>query len=548
MYIWIFILIILILFILLVISGIVSILIFHYVNGRSNSGLILFKIDSINKRVLRFSESEKLLPTPLDYKKGKFEIYNYLPLNNFLEFFDSQTVSLIKDVLDNNLQRRVFITAQLNNNMKIKKTFLESFITKIDKKTKRNENILYNLNIVPLDDGSYYCSINWFLNEISKSKTLYKNEKNEFVKYVKGPFLCISILKKPYYFINKVTKNEKIKIIKKLKLQVHHVSVHESEELLMFIIKMPKKQKYDALIKSIKSLNQSTLFKKIIDVISIQEFKKIIDNYEFEVLLNKSRYCLYNLKNQNDPEQFSVYQILSDYKEGFDKFSNEYNSLLDLNKNLRYKIKKLPILNYKSLQKTKYEVINFEYPGVDKNTIQFFNKIPYIRYKFEDWQIENYFKNNEFNEYNQSKQNKKIIIPISEQNFLNISAEIVPKNVILMIYSFDNSFDYTKLLFKFDEFRNREMECAIYINKITGQLMNLMNNKFVNPIIIGKNITTKMNQQKVFFDCMNIYEVSKSIDAKLIYEIETLNFDNYHIEKLGINSIYSENELSYNKK
>ncbi|AWX69827.1 hypothetical protein DP067_00325 [Mycoplasmopsis anatis] len=542
------ILLIAILFILLIISGIVSIIIFRYVNGRSNSGLILFKIDSINKRVLRFTETEKLLPTPLDYKKGKFEIYNYLPLSDFLEFFDSQTISLIKDVLDNNLKRRVFITAKLNLNSKVKKTFLESLITKIDKKTKRNENIIYNLNIVPLDDESYYCSISWFLNEISKSKTFYKNEKNEFVKYVKGPFLCISILKKPYYFINEVSKNEKLKLMKKLKLQVHFVSVHETKELLMFIIKMPKKQKYETLIKSINNLNQSTLFRKIIDVISIQEFKKIIDNYEFEVLINKARYCLYNLKNNNSTEQYSVYQVLSDYKEGFDQFSTQYNNLLEANNNLKYKIKKSSVLTYAKLEKTEYDIVTFEYPEINKNWIEFFLKIPYIRYKFENLQIENFIKSKEFSQHNTNKQNKKWILPISEQNFLNISAEIIPKNVILMIYSFDNNFDYTKILFKLDEFKNREIDCAIYINKLTSQLMNLMNNKLVNLMIIGKNITSKINQQKIFFDCMNIYEVSKSINSKLIYEIDSLMFDNYHIEKLGINYIYSETPLNTQKK
>ncbi|MBW0596272.1 hypothetical protein MADP15_00589 [Mycoplasma anatis] len=542
------ILLIAILFILLIISGIVSIIIFRYVNGRSNSGLILFKIDSINKRVLRFTETEKLLPTPLDYKKGKFEIYNYLPLSDFLEFFDSQTISLIKDVLDNNLKRRVFITAKLNLNSKVKKTFLESLITKIDKKTKRNENIIYNLNIVPLDDGSYYCSISWFLNEISKSKTFYKNEKNEFVKYVKGPFLCISILKKPYYFINEVSKNEKLKLMKKLKLQVHFVSVHETKELLMFIIKMPKKQKYETLIKSINNLNQSTLFRKIIDVISIQEFKKIIDNYEFEVLMNRARYCLYNLKNNNSTEQYSVYQVLSDYKEGFDQFSTQYNNLLEANNNLKYKIKKSSVLTYAKLEKTEYDIVTFEYPEINKNWIEFFLKIPYIRYKFENLQIENFIKSKEFSQHNTNKQNKKWILPISEQNFLNISAEIIPKNVILMIYSFDNNFDYTKILFKLDEFKNREIDCAIYINKLTSQLMNLMNNKLVNLMIIGKNITSKINQQKIFFDCMNIYEVSKSINSKLIYEIDSLMFDNYHIEKLGINYIYSETPLNTQKK
>lgn len=542
------ILLIAILFILLIISGIVSIIIFRYVNGRSNSGLILFKIDSINKRVLRFTETEKLLPTPLDYKKGKFEIYNYLPLSDFLEFFDSQTISLIKDVLDNSLKRRVFITAKLNLNSKVKKTFLESLITKIDKKTKRNENIIYNLNIVPLDDGSYYCSINWFLNEISKSKTFYKNEKNEFVKYVKGPFLCISILKKPYYFINEVSKNEKLKLMKKLKLQVHFVSVHETKELLMFIIKMPKKQKYETLIKSINNLNQSTLFRKIIDVISIQEFKKIIDNYEFEVLINKARYCLYNLKNNNSTEQYSVYQVLSDYKEGFDQFSTQYNNLLEANNNLKYKIKKSSVLTYAKLEKTEYDIVTFEYPEINKIWIEFFLKIPYIRYKFENLQIENFIKSKEFSQHNTNKQNKKWILPISEQNVLNISAEIIPKNVILMIYSFDNNFDYTKILFKLDEFKNREIDCAIYINKLTSQLMNLMNNKLVNLMIIGKNITSKINQQKIFFDCMNIYEVSKSINSKLIYEIDSLMFDNYHIEKLGINYIYSETPLNTQKK
>lgn len=542
------ILLIAILFILLIISGIVSIIIFRYVNGRSNSGLILFKIDSINKRVLRFTETEKLLPTPLDYKKGKFEIYNYLPLSDFLEFFDSQTISLIKDVLDNNLKRRVFITAKLNLNSKVKKTFLESLITKIDKKTKRNENIIYNLNIVPLDDGSYYCSISWFLNEISKSKTFYKNEKNEFVKYVKGPFLCISILKKPYYFINEVSKNEKLKLMKKLKLEVHFVSVHETKELLMFIIKMPKKQKYETLIKSINNLNQSTLFRKIIDVISIQEFKKIIDNYEFEVLINKARYCLYNLKNNNSTEQYSVYQVLSDYKEGFDQFSTQYNNLLEANNNLKYKIKKSSVLTYAKLEKTEYDIVTFEYPEINKIWIEFFLKIPYIRYKFENLQIENFIKSKEFSQHNTNKQNKKWILPISEQNFLNISAEIIPKNVILMIYSFDNNFDYTKILFKLDEFKNREIDCAIYINKLTSQLMNLMNNKLVNLMIIGKNITSKINQQKIFFDCMNIYEVSKSINSKLIYEIDSLMFDNYHIEKLGINYIYSETPLNTQKK
>lgn len=542
------ILLIAILFILLIISGIVSIIIFRYVNGRSNSGLILFKIDSINKRVLRFTETEKLLPTPLDYKKGKFEIYNYLPLSDFLEFFDSQTISLIKDVLDNNLKRRVFITAKLNLNSKVKKTFLESLITKIDKKTKRNENIIYNLNIVPLDDGSYYCSISWFLNEISKLKTFYKNEKNEFVKYVKGPFLCISILKKPYYFINEVSKNEKLKLMKKLKLQVHFVSVHETKELLMFIIKMPKKQKYETLIKSINNLNQSTLFRKIIDVISIQEFKKIIDNYEFEVLINKARYCLYNLKNNNSTEQYSVYQVLSDYKEGFDQFSTQYNNLLEANNNLKYKIKKSSVLTYAKLEKTEYDIVTFEYPEINKIWIEFFLKIPYIRYKFENLQIENFIKSKEFSQHNTNKQNKKWILPISEQNFLNISAEIIPKNVILMIYSFDNNFDYTKILFKLDEFKNREIDCAIYINKLTSQLMNLMNNKLVNLMIIGKNITSKINQQKIFFDCMNIYEVSKSINSKLIYEIDSLMFDNYHIEKLGINYIYSETPLNTQKK
>ncbi|SYV97371.1 Uncharacterised protein, partial [Mycoplasmopsis edwardii] len=85
---------------LFVLAITIGILLMLYIYYRSSSGIIIFKVDKINNRVLRISNTYHFMSTIFDSKKSGFKEFNYISLDDFLEHFDKTSKDKFNNVFD----------------------------------------------------------------------------------------------------------------------------------------------------------------------------------------------------------------------------------------------------------------------------------------------------------------------------------------------------------------------------------------------------------------------------------------------------------------
>ncbi|TNK81681.1 hypothetical protein C4M94_03380, partial [Mycoplasmopsis pullorum] len=79
----------------------------YYINLRVSTGVIIFKIDTLNHRVIRINEKSPLFPILFDARKLKFEPFNYISFSEFLNFFEVENQKDLKINFEKNAVNRV---------------------------------------------------------------------------------------------------------------------------------------------------------------------------------------------------------------------------------------------------------------------------------------------------------------------------------------------------------------------------------------------------------------------------------------------------------
>lgn len=531
----------------ILISCVVSLILFllfiavfwiYYINLRVSTGVIIFKIDTLNHRVIRINEKSPLFPILFDARKLKFEPFNYISFSEFLNFFEVENQKDLKIYFEQNAVHRVSLKLQLNMNLYKRLTFFERILFKIDSRTKRLENTICELRVFPQDDGIFICNINWRINNDHNSKKIeFVNSKNNTIqKLVRGPFLALTILKKPFFFVNEILNSDIEQILDRFGLKLNRVQLYSKDGIIMILFKKTFLTNIKKINSIVKNLNENSLYEKMVDCASVIEFKRMIDLDDFENLVNQSKYTLYNIKNNKLSNEFYYFKPKDVYKPEFVEFVSLYNTFRNKNLTSDFLLIKNSIVNYESKNKTKNNVFSVWINGMSKDVIEFFLKIPYLVYLYEPLWINKIISKEK--EIEIGKLASRIIVKISQENFMKLSNYDTSSKITYLIYSFDNLFNYEELKKKIKILRENSISCAVYVKRINKPLMNFLGSSNLKAIVISEQISKKINDESTFFDCVNIYQIAQSNKISLFYELENFALDKYIVEKTGIYAAY----------
>ncbi|UUM24505.1 hypothetical protein [Mycoplasma sp. 3686d] len=175
-------------FLIFFILGLLSFFILILYYFRSFSGVILFRIDNINKRVLRFSEKYLFISTIFDAKKSEFTTFKYISIQTFLDFLNKKAANELQTYLNLSPEFQNDLIIQFDQNQEminaLDLTLFEKLVLRLDKFF--NYKTVYSLKITAKNDGFFRCSIIWNRNRVYKRKNatqLINNQKRLITLY-----------------------------------------------------------------------------------------------------------------------------------------------------------------------------------------------------------------------------------------------------------------------------------------------------------------------------------------------------------------------------
>ncbi|MEE3928460.1 hypothetical protein V2E24_02635 [Mycoplasmopsis ciconiae] len=523
---------------LMVIFLALTIFLVYLLGARTSRGLIIFKVDTINKRVLRLTKKDDYFSTLFDNKKSKFETFNYIELNDFLNFFDKKLSKELKDYFLKQMEYKSEFRFSPNKEFIYKNlSFVERMLFKLDVRNKRLANTQYFLKVTPQNNQIYICNISWKVIEQKREINLscFANETNtNFQKFLKGPYISINILVNPYFFAHTFNQNELDTFLKSFNLKAKKISYFFRDGIIILILNKPSKRKMKEIVNKIEWINKNSLFDGFIDKISLVNFNRISDLDSFDELLNKCKYTLYNLKNNNDIKTYSSYNDSLEEQEKIQNFINKLNEFIDKNNFGNYSIVKNRLVNYRSKHPTNTFFPSTWINGMQKEDLNFFYRIPYLVHQYEN----NWNKAILENSQAEIANNEKVVIQISQENYLTLKPEDCYKNVTYLVYAFSDLVYYDELKNRINLLRESGTFTALYVQKISKPVMYLLNNTNLKMVVISKDITQNLCNQKTFFDCLNVYHLTKIKKMSLIYEIPNHDLDPYTVMKVGIKGVY----------
>ncbi|MHA3795666.1 MHO_4530 family protein [Mycoplasma sp. VS31B] len=513
----------------------------YFFYARSSSGIILFTIDSNNKRVLRLSEKNYAFSTVFDAKKLKFQEYKYIPQDTLLNVFDAETTEYILKYIQEGNTRKQEIPFTFNKNIKSILTPFERFVYWFDRVSLVSNS--YVLKIYPTENGQYNCTITWktknekfsWLNKVS-------NDQNVFfdAEFKQDKSIIIAFALKPYYITRDIDSEYLQDLFDQFDLSWKRTSIFRQNGFLFLIIKDKGNHTYNNYINEIHHINDNINFNKYFIAATIFKNAKLATEYSREMLLAKISYSLFNILN--DFKNYQNYLDLSlDFisTPEFKEFNNQLiryrneNSLLNKELNNMH-INFFPIKNYqsqKSSNLTIASVSNDSYDVNDNKWNDFFRNIPILNYEYEKYWYE-------FVEKNSNKANRNLLIKISQEVYLNKVLNSTKDSPICLIYAYNNVFDHINLKRKIeDNFRN-SIPTALYIDEIDKALINIINDTKLKAIVIGEKVTKHLNSTKVYFDCINVINLASNNNIKVIYENPPQGLDDLIVYKAKVFACY----------
>ncbi|WP_025755472.1 MHO_4530 family protein [Mycoplasmopsis cricetuli] len=528
-----------ILFILIAFVVLFLIVLFYF---RSFSGVIFFKIDNINKRVIRISDKYYLLSTIFDAKKTKFQTFNYIPMGNFWTFFDANTIIKIKKFIELSNEHEdaleIKITQDNLKKNKINLTFLEKIILFLDHKFQYETN--YVLKIFTKKNGIFYCSINWQKNKLfnnDSSKNVIQNKK-----HFKNIFLnniVVAFALKPYYYINKIQGDEIIDIYDHFLIPYKKTIVDIRDGFIYFVFKKGNKYKYRFLLENINKINRNSQASKYFLAATIFTEGKIKTLEEENILINKIKYSLYHiLNNRNEFKKYINLPKNIVQNSEFKTFVNNYNEYVKKNNDEEFQLILKKIKTYQKHNDSIISLLSVFPIGMDIQEVDFFLNIPYLNYLYESKWYE-YIKNSNYILIQKNKNNiTSNMVKVSQEVFLKSEIQIANISPTYLVYAYSNLFNYEKLQEKINFNHNFNVYTALYVDTINKPLINIISYTKLKLIVIGKKITSNLNRVEVFYDCINIVELAKKNNIKIVYEDPNLNLDPLIVEKANIKAYY----------
>ncbi|UWV82785.1 MHO_4530 family protein [Mycoplasmopsis cynos] len=527
--------IIIILVLFFIIGSALGITLILYIYYRSSSGIIIFKVDKINNRVLRITNSYSFVSTIFDSKKSNFKEFNYLSLNDFLEYFDEKSIEKFNRVFETFIPENNFETIEVNINKKYHKNFtlVEKFILLIDKTITNMRS--FKVVISQNSTRDYICSLKWAKSSKKpKNFKLINFAREENFKLESQNNLVIGMLLKPEFYFKEITEIDIYEIFLLFNLNYKKTYYFNDEGMIYFIIKNPWKSKLNEVNAIVKKVVKNRFLNKLFNIATCFTYYEIKTNNDLNRIKNILKYSLYHIYNK--PNEIDEYINLNETI-----FKNEY--FLEFNHNLNkyhvinnssegeFDIKKSMIVKYKTQEKGNLFLLECDLKkGVLSDSwASFFKKIPYLEYKYQTiWY--NYISEI------QHENSLNSMVKISQEVFLDPHFTPLTNKSICLVYAENNSFLTEELREKIMHNSENNVYTVLYIQDIDRTLINIINTvDKLRVLIIGQKISQRLNDWTVFYECFNIIKLLKSKRIRVVFENPLNNLDDLIVEKLNLN-------------
>lgn len=519
---------------LIMVSIFVATLFFFYL--RSSSGIILFKIDNINKRVLRLSAKYHFFSIIFDSKKTKFNQYSYIELSEFYKFFDKKTRGIISEYIDNPKDQKE-LAIEFNNNFYNNKnlTLFERIVIRLDTTLKKHEP--YFLTINNVGNGNYICSIKWNRKKVFDDRIVlpyFKNNLQELKTNSESNYVLAFALK-PYYFINQIAAEDISSIYNMLAINEKKHKFFYNRDSLFVVIPKKRKSKgyYTHFSNIIAQINKSFVSSKLFIAATIFEYGKISANQDLNNISNLINYSIFKILN--DRSNYENYINMDKNfieSDQYKNFLDSYVTYIRKNTSNEFGIVVENVVNYNSQNASDIQIAKIITKDFDPSLEKFFKNIPYLNFRFElAWYT--YIQNKLPNV------SKKTLFKVSQEVFIHDQFTHNEKSPSCLVYAYDSVFNYHQLKTIITENLEHKIPTSIYVNTIDKPILNLIDNLKIQLIVIGGQIASKIDKTDILFDCINITLKAKKNNTKTIYENLPKNLDSFIVKKADILGTYS---------
>ncbi|EIE41889.1 hypothetical protein MCANUFG4_02401 [Mycoplasmopsis canis UFG4] len=526
-------LIILLLFAFLIVI-LVGFLIISYLYYRSSSGIINFKVDKNNNRVIRISNKYHFLSTIFDSQNSNFKEFNFLSLNDFLDYFKEDSRDKISKYFEGFIPEGKSEVLEVYINSKYRKNFslIDRILVFLDKTITRTPS--YTLTIHQDSASDYICSLKWskISHRVQKFR-IKEHSKNAKFEIKEKNTVVIGALIKPEFYLKNLRVADIYEIYSIFNFSPKKTFYFKEEGMVYFVLKNIKQNKYKEYVTIINDLNQSSNINKVFSTLTIFKFHEIVDEKNKLDLKNVLKYSLYNIYCRPQDIDLFInfdYKILQEKK--FIEFSdmlNKYDVLNNSSEN-DFFIRKSVIVKYNKNEKGNLYLYECQIKNlaISDSWIRFFKQIPYLEYKYQKiWYnyIADYSRDNTQNP----------MVKISQEVFLDKQFNVSIDKPLCLVYANNNAFMSELLKEKILKNSENKIYTALYIETIDRALINIINTvDKLKVIIIGEKISQNLSDWSVAYDCLSIISLAKTKNIQVVFENPKKDLDELIVEKLNI--------------
>ncbi|WP_223211499.1 MHO_4530 family protein [Mycoplasmopsis edwardii] len=506
-----------------------------YIYYRSSSGIIIFKVDKINNRVLRISNTYHFMSTIFDSKKSGFKEFNYISLDDFLEHFDKTSKDKFNNVFDMSWNENKVEVISVNINQKYRKNFTiwERLAVRFDKSITKTPE--YQVTIRQDRTTNFICALRW--NKASKkiqNLTIKNHKDSRYFSLNEKNLTVIGMMLKSVFNLKEIRNSDIYEIYSMFDFKSKKTFYFKEDGIIYFVLKGVSNKRYKEYQNIINDLNKNKYINKIFNYSTMFKTSSIKNEQDLINIKNMLKYSLYNIYSNNvDYSKYMFFDEKIIKNADFQDFINNLNKydVINSSSDNEIKIKEYMITKYSTKQKGSLVLVECSLKDdvLDSKWIELFKKIFYLEYKYQkSW----YSHIGELKKYNSSNS----MFKVSQEVFLDQNFVPTTNKPICLVYANDNEFLANLLKVKIDKFaKDHKIYTALYIDRIDRTLINIINTiEKIKAIVIGENISQNLNDWSVFYDCLNLVKLAKDKNTRIIFEKPKKDLDSLIIEKLDI--------------
>ncbi|BBG40908.1 hypothetical protein MCAL106L_0478 [Mycoplasmopsis californica] len=506
-------------------------------------GMSIFKINVKEKWAIRVSPIKLSFYHSIDHGKHALSENKFYHIEEFLSYFDNNSASEIRNVLQSNVTNKRFrFLATLNR--KHTNTSIQSFLNHLINLEVDNSPL--NVRIIGKNsDDSFYITINW-RNNFHDSKIFANkiecHDINEIIEFRKFKYLGVIAIKTRVKNIGKhVSDNEIKQVYEILNLNKNKWKyIHENE--IIYLI--------NPFIKNNLALKtiMKKLHKKVIEITPLLPFndlvKKIVFSYtkpannqsDIEYIQTLAKYLLVNDDITFGQKHSSHDHIGSLDKAKLDLFKVK---LVDFESKIHASsfIKNDAVVSELSQKPTNMSVALAKVAGINQDDINKFKFLHQYNLELDEALVKYHLDS--------IQTDKELFIHTTDLClFKNVDTfSKYSANYILHTYDNENDFDIIQKLLQIIE--TQKAKIGLYITDISTRLIQFLHSNKIDKFIISSKLASQITTNTdVFLQILHFSQfLRKNSNATILWENVPEKINSYYAKKLNIKYTYKNQYL-----